>query len=119
MSISDLKEKIKHIPEERLQNLFFFLVIVFVAFSSFAVGRMSVEQGSQTEILYPEEVLERARLSLEQEPVVVASVRGTKYYFPWCTGAQNLSSANKVEFDSIEQARDAGYLPAQNCDGLN
>ena len=49
---------------------------------------------------------------------VVASKNGTKYHFPWCSGAKTISEANKIYFNSIEEAGAAGYTPAANCKGL-
>ncbi|MDO8620117.1 MAG: hypothetical protein Q7R64_02095 [bacterium] len=49
---------------------------------------------------------------------LVASKGGTKYHFPWCSGAQRISEANKIWFSSAEEARKAGYTPASNCKGL-
>lgn len=49
---------------------------------------------------------------------VVASKNGTKYHYPWCAGAKQISDKNKITFESIEAARAAGYSPASNCKGL-
>lgn len=49
---------------------------------------------------------------------VVGSRTGSKYHYPWCSGAQRISPANLVTFASIEEARAAGYTPASNCKGL-
>jgi hypothetical protein len=49
---------------------------------------------------------------------VVASKNGTKYHYPWCAGAKQISAANLVTFNSTESARAAGYTPASNCKGL-
>lgn len=49
---------------------------------------------------------------------VVASKNGTKYHYPWCAGAKQISPQNLVTFDSIELARAAGLTPASNCKGL-
>jgi hypothetical protein len=49
---------------------------------------------------------------------VVASKSGTKYHYPWCAGAKQISEKNKIYVDSIEAARAAGYTPASNCKGL-
>jgi methylphosphotriester-DNA--protein-cysteine methyltransferase len=48
----------------------------------------------------------------------VASKNGTKYHYPWCSGAKRIKDENKVWFDTVEQARAAGYTPAANCPGL-
>jgi len=49
---------------------------------------------------------------------VVASKSGTKYHYPWCAGAKQISAKNLITFNSIEEARAAGYTPASNCKGL-
>lgn len=49
---------------------------------------------------------------------VVASKNGTKYHYPWCAGAKQISEKNKIIFSSIEEARAKGYAPASNCKGL-
>jgi hypothetical protein len=50
--------------------------------------------------------------------VVVASKSGTKYHYPWCSGAKQISAKNKIVFASPEEAQKAGYSPATNCKGL-
>lgn len=49
---------------------------------------------------------------------VVASKSGTKYHYPWCAGAKSISEKNKIWFNSVEEAKKAGYTPASNCKGL-
>jgi cytoskeletal protein RodZ len=49
---------------------------------------------------------------------VVASKSGTKYHYPWCAGAKQISPKNLITFNSIEEARAKGYTPASNCKGL-
>lgn len=49
---------------------------------------------------------------------VVGSKNGTKYHFPWCAGAKQISEKNLITFNSIEEARAKGYTPAANCKGL-
>jgi len=119
MSISNLLEKIKGFQEEQWHNILVTLIIIIVAFSSFALGRFSAREGSVAEVLYPEEVVRRAENSLNESPKVVASSRGTKYYYPWCSGVENLTEANKIEFKSAQEAERVGYTLATNCDGLN
>lgn len=119
MSIADIQEKIKRLHPDTLQQIFMIGIIVVVAISSFALGRFSVaEEGREVEVLYPEQVVERAQMSLDEDNVVVASTRGSKYHYPWCPGAISMSEANKIEFEDIEEAREAGYTPASNCEGL-
>lgn len=49
---------------------------------------------------------------------VVGSKNGTKYHYPWCGGAKQISAKNLITFDSITEARAKGYTPASNCKGL-
>lgn len=54
----------------------------------------------------------------DKKEEVVASKNGTKYHYPWCAGAKQISEKNKITFSSIEEAKKAGYTPASNCKGL-
>ena len=53
-----------------------------------------------------------------QEGQLVGSTGGTKYHFPWCSGAKTISEANKIYFASKADAESKGYTPASNCKGL-
>jgi len=93
-------------------------IVIVVGLGGFALGRLSGLQSGQA-------VAQTASVS---EPLgiperidggrLVASRNGTKYHFPWCAGAQQISEANKIWFESAEEARRAGYTPAGNCKGL-
>ena len=99
------------------------LLLVVVAIASFGLGRMSVEEA--TEIKPVTQIKESAAIILSNEvPEVdiaetyVASVNGTKYHLPWCSGAQRMNEENKIFFESKAAAEAAGYLPAKNCKGI-
>lgn len=124
------------------------LLILLVGFGSFGLGRLSRLQESKSPILMEQTLSAsvaavssvapsslftgndtsgvspvKGRLSEGNNPVapggaLVASKGGTKYHFPWCSGAQRISEANKIWFGSVEEARKAGYTPAGNCKGL-
>lgn len=49
---------------------------------------------------------------------VIGSKSGKKYYFPWCGTVKRIKPENQVHFDSIQKAREAGFLPGGNCKGL-
>lgn len=49
---------------------------------------------------------------------VIGNKNSKLYHYPWCSGAKNMKEENKVFFDSIEEAKNAGYKPASNCAGL-
>lgn len=63
-------------------------------------------------------MVEGARGGEEGEVVVVGSVNGSKYHYPWCSGAKQIKEANIIEFKNVTEARLAGYEPAKNCPGL-
>ncbi|PIR47044.1 MAG: hypothetical protein COV07_01050 [Candidatus Vogelbacteria bacterium CG10_big_fil_rev_8_21_14_0_10_45_14] len=49
---------------------------------------------------------------------VVASKSGSRYHFPWCSGARTIKEENMIKFSSIKDAEKAGYTKALNCKGL-
>lgn len=46
---------------------------------------------------------------------IVASSRGSKYYYTYCSGAKTLSESNKVYFSSEEEAEANGYSLSSSC----
>jgi hypothetical protein len=118
------------------------IIIILVAISAFALGRVTVENAnrepvrvisnnpsyikegteSKTPVLNPNNSanLNSATISnsLDATEQVVASKSGTKYHYPWCAGAKQISEKNKITFNSIAEARAKGYTPASNCKGL-
>lgn len=143
MTLYDFRLKCKELWERfQSREVYTVILIVLVGFASFGLGRLSrLEQGrgpilitvppaSQTaSALSPvksqtPKVSSSSTVDTVVSPIlpaggqVVASKNGGKYHFPWCSGAQRISEANKVWFDSVEEARKAGYAPASNCKGL-
>tara|TARA_Y100000310_G_C20651358_1_gene799606 strand:+ start:1347 stop:1754 length:408 start_codon:yes stop_codon:yes gene_type:complete len=49
---------------------------------------------------------------------LVGSKKGSKYHFPWCSGAQRIKEENKIWFADRVDAESKGYTPAANCPGL-
>ena len=101
------------------------IVIILIAIIAFSLGRISGLQEKRE----PVRVLNNAGVnsnisgevkgsSTSFSGAVVASKNGTKYHYPWCAGAKQISEKNKISFNSVEDARAAGYSPASNCKGL-
>lgn len=65
----------------------------------------------------PEEV-EAVAADIPAGGQYVASRNGTRYYFPWCSGAKQIKEENKVWFTTKEDAEAKGYTPAKNCKGM-
>ncbi len=145
-SIKEIRQKIKHFLRFIEQkDIFTVLVIILVAFASFGLGRISkieenrtpvkiqeVQQTGQSATAIHAQNSEKKGLPAEvsaqtglNEPFLqqnykmyVASKNGSKYHFPWCSGAKRIKEANKIWFATIDEARKAGYTPAGNCKGL-
>ena len=130
--INKVKNKIKPIENE----LFIALVIISVGFISFDLGRLSKIRENKTPITIenlgavsaPAKLKEtefrvapaaETRFQNNQEDkLFVASKNGTKYHYPWCSGALNIKEENKMWFSTKEEAEKSGYTPASNCKGL-
>lgn len=56
-----------------------------------------------------------AETEVETEAMFVGSATSDKYHYPDCRWAERISAANLVEFSSVEEARDAGYVPCGVC----
>ena len=128
-TIKKCKLKIK--PYE--QDIILALVIILVALISFGLGRLSKIRENKTPITVENtvsnisEAIGIGKLSDVGHPTTsdstldklfVASKNGTKYHYPWCSGALNIKEENKIWFSSKEEAENAGYTPAANCKGL-
>lgn len=141
MSLQDFLQKCKS------DRVFIPLVIIFVGMGAFGLGRLSkIEEERQgVSIEAPARVVEALKgqnwalngglgalnatpdqsvsqsnttNTVSTDGQVVASKNGTKYHFPWCSGAKTISEANKIYFNSTVEARAAEYTPAGNCKGL-
>ncbi len=127
MSLQDLLKKSKS------DEVFIIVTIVLVGIGAFGLGRLSkieslrqglsIEAPAQvSEALIKKDANVKDNKNIENirllEGGVVASKSGTKYHFPWCTGAKSISEKNKIWFNSVTEAKEAGYEPASNCKGL-
>ena len=116
-SIRENGMQIKDSSATYIQAISIPLILIFVGLSAFGLGRHSAQEPQR-----PAVTTQTAGF-IEQQPLTiggkyVASKRGSKYHFPWCPGAQAMSEQNKIWFDSVDEARGAGYTPAGNCKGL-
>jgi len=121
-SINNTLKKIKIFLNSlnRRDDIFIVLIIILVGFSGFGLGRLSkIEEGSQPVRIENIPTNKKDSSSNSLLPgQYVASVKGSKYHFPWCPGAQRMKEANKIWFFTEEEAQKAGYTPAKNCKGL-
>ncbi len=131
MNIQEYKRKIKYfIRKTASDEIYTISLIILVGFGGFGLGRLSVTVESKEPVRIIQNNDAAAVLSsthraqdtptpsVALEGKYVASKSGTKYHFPWCGSASRIKEANRVWFDSKEDAQRAGYSPASNCKGL-
>lgn len=109
-------------------DIIIILVILFVGLISFGLGRLSALSEQKTPVVV--ENLTSAvgntstltsdvdKIDSITEKLYVVSKNGTKYHYPWCSGAQRIKEENKIWFSTKEEVERAGYTPAANCKGL-
>ena len=119
MSITDIISKIKgHWASCKKEDIFIAFIIVLVGFSGYGLGKLSVLSEMKTPIkIVDENVIESSVAT--SSGAVVASKSGTKYFLPYCTGANTIKENNKIWFQTEAEAKSAGYEPALNCKGLS
>lgn len=104
------------------------LIIIFTALISFGLGRLSKIRENKTPItvmnMIPAKIsagdtaTPKSNSVAQKTGSLVASKKGSKYHYPWCSGALRIKDSNKIWFSSAKEARLAGYTPAKNCKGL-
>ncbi|MFZ2038791.1 MAG: hypothetical protein WAV11_02545 [Minisyncoccia bacterium] len=133
---NNLRNKVMLVSDSNWKSdLFIFLVIILVGLVGFGLGRLSgFESNNETldikKLICPQNfenklslktadgVLTEVAKTPDQKGMLVASKSGTRYYFPWCSGVSRISEANKVWYNSYEEAQAAGLTAASGCLGL-
>jgi len=102
------------------KSLIIFLAIAVFLTAAFILGRLSApKESSRINVYLPDKSLASSfQAVVPKESYVIASKNGTKYHFPWCSGAKRISEENKIVFASNTEAKEAGYEPSSNCKGL-
>jgi hypothetical protein len=137
----EILAKIRNLVENNREELFLVAVILLVALASFGLGRLSALESSEggygeLEVVSAPvsdeelaELAEKVRLAGEDGaaaleagesgPTEIVGNKNSKiFHRADCSGARNMSEANKIYFASVEAAVAAGYRPAGNCPGL-
>ena len=140
-SIHNLKQKIKGFFKDNIDLIITPLILIIVGISAFFLGRSSQSildnnniyivnskigdrpetQSASSVVPLKQYINDNQNINTikgSQEPqnaVYVASSRGKLYYRIGCGGSTKLSVANKLFFNTKEQAEAKGYTPAKNC----
>ncbi len=130
MNIPNEPSKVKAFLASHGTDIFIGCLAILMSIIGFGIGRLSalykvkvplrIEYGAQNRATSSQEAVSDApvpKTSAHPEgPVsVVASKKGTRYYFPWCDGVERLSEKNKISFATEAEAKVAGYTLAANC----
>lgn len=130
--LSHYLKKVNSFLRAYKNDIFIALLIFLTGFASFGLGQLSI-LWSDTQPITIEDAApkntatarKRAPAALQQavaafatQGTYVASKSGAAYHYPWCSGAKRIKEENKVWFETIEDAKRAGYRPAANCPDL-
>ncbi len=140
LMIPERLEKVKTWCADNKKDLFTAAFIFLVGLGSFGLGRLSViwtekepitidqigeiDQSSGSAgldknggaFIKPSDLSASSILSVKGK--YVASKSGAYYHFPWCAGALRIKDANKIWFQTKQEAESRGLKPASNCPGL-
>ena len=107
------------------REVFILALLLIFGTLAFGLGRLSKIESEKTPVKIeipnsPDSFNEAVgeNISPQYAGLLVASRNGSKYHFPWCPGALQISESNKIWFQSHEEAEKAGYKKATNCKGL-
>ncbi|MFA6445794.1 MAG: hypothetical protein WCW14_00900 [Candidatus Paceibacterota bacterium] len=131
-SIPEVRLKIKLFKDSLVEHLlsrdiFILLVIILVGIASFGLGRLSIlkintepikieQQIGLTASVVASQSIKGEDITLAQGGIIIGTKSSKKYRYPWCNPLP--AESNRIIFQSIEQAKIAGYTPVANCKGL-
>ena len=128
LTIAEVREKCKARIASIPRDVLIVAVLILASSASFGFGFLvgssspqagvDAGHGSSLQGLGPTSPEASAGKTGEGSGNYVASKNGTKYYLTSCTGANQISDANKVYFVSASAAEAAGYSKASTCKGL-
>ena len=115
ITIAEARQICKNLVGRVPRDILIIVILILAALCSFGLGYLAGLDAGQG-----------SGLSVETSPIVatssdgrvLASKSGTKYYLPWCAGAERITDENKVWFTSSAAASNASYAPSANCKGL-
>ncbi|MCX6712947.1 MAG: hypothetical protein NTY66_01930 [Candidatus Vogelbacteria bacterium] len=121
--IEETKEKIKPSKQWLIaheKELFIALLVILTSSFSYGLGRLSKIEDNRLPVTITAPTsspikLVTAASANTADNRLVASKKGTKYYFPWCGGGKTIKAENRIYFVSAITAETAGYTRAGNC----
>lgn len=117
-SIQEAWFKIKNWAADSIGEWGMIAIVFLIGFASFGLGRLSVLESVRAPVSITNAPTITEPRGMNIGGMIVASRTGGAYHFPWCASAAKIAPQNQIWFASEEKARQAGYLPAKNCKGL-
>lgn len=111
--------EIKGLADLKLAEWGLFAVVALVGIGAFGLGRLSALEELKPPVSIGQAPRAIAPRALAAGGLIVASKKGSAYYFPWCAGAQKISPSNAVWFSDEASAIQAGYQSSKSCKGLS
>lgn len=116
MSINDFLNKIKGQIGIDGNTAVILLILIFVGFGSFGLGRLSMGESFQNrDVKLDNENVISVKEETVGERMYVASKNGKLYYNLGCSGASRILVKNEVWFASKEDAEKSGYTLSTSC----
>ncbi len=97
------------------EKTFIIILIILISILSFLLGELNMyyKLNKETE----EKILINKNIYTEKkEYKVLASKKGTRYYYPWCQSAYKIKETNLIEFKNKTEAEKNGLSLARGCE---
>lgn len=131
-NLSSILNNLRELVKDNQNDLILVFGVILISLISFGAGRLTapisvapeeivIEKVDPNDANYKAsagQVLGEGESDEKLNTGYVASVNGTKYHLPECSGAKRIKEENKIWFSSKEEAERMGYTPAANCPGI-
>lgn len=122
----EIIEKIKSFLAPKIDVIFLFLVIIFGSFIVWGFIELKQKPKFETKIeqlqlvnIKPKNPIGELQTATPSKPAIIVGNKNSKiYHLDSCPGALKMLSENKVFFNSVAMAINAGYRAAKNCPQL-
>lgn len=109
MTIAEVREVCNRWLERVPRDILALIIVLLSSLASFGMGYAAGQDSGQGSPV----------MQLSSCPAfefVVASRSGTKYYYPWCAGADQIDDAHRIWYPQAIDAENAGYTRASRCE---
>ncbi len=124
---------LKKIIKKNQDDIIFALIITLIITISFGAGLLTASflQKKPLSIEYHQKAKNSSQINSSQKVnkiaeesivnqnkkkniIIIGNIKTKKYHWPWCPWAKKISQKNRIQFNSIKKAKEAGYKPCKN-----